>query len=94
MKNEFTIGLIAVAVSALSYATPALADHEDQARADAHDAHHEAHQAAHQEEKAQRDAAHGDIAGAEHHAEKANEASHDAHHDAHKAKRQAEKAGY
>ncbi|HEY9759679.1 MAG TPA: hypothetical protein V6C97_31255 [Oculatellaceae cyanobacterium] len=89
MKNMIAMGMLAtLAFSSLSLSVPAYADPESKME----DAHHEAHEARKEEAKAQRDAAVGDVAGAERHEEKAAHDRHEARHDVHKANREA--AGY
>jgi hypothetical protein len=86
MKNMFAVGMLAtLAISSLSLSAPVLADPADKIE----DAHHESHEARKQERKAQRDAAEGNVAGAERHEAKAAHDHHEAHKDVHRAEEEA-----
>ncbi len=81
MKMNLALGMLAML--ALTSA-PAHAD-DMRAAVDEAKASDHAASARHQEHKAMRDAARGDVAGAERHSEEAREQSHRARHDEHKA---------
>jgi len=89
MQKKVVLSLLAIAaasplfLNAPSYAGEVKAA-EDDAKAQEH-----ASEAAHQRHKARRDAARGDVAGAEKHAAEAKDEAHKAHHDEHKAVRDA-----